>query len=513
MPGTIAETKSTPWTVAEQFVEERIKLKQGNSRVALALRNAKIHRPSLYLSAKKSFERALERDEINRTADNNVSKKKTNSRDYKKQRSPQTERKSQRNTRSCRSGAVTETSGSRLESAKLPNASSSVSEETPDAISETPLGKSAHTSKTDRSDNAVTLKTVNVKPWENDFVKTPSIAEPIAGDIEREKRMDRNISRLIELLHECNERRNDDIKHYSATVQQNNQKLLKPGRIVYPDGTFPLPDNLDNGFLSGVLRISSKTPPNPRCFHRLPPVLQQTMNNSFSSVNRNTVSYRLPALKNDYHVCSECRQLNEKMLRNANSESESEQLKRLKRKLKLKERAYVEQDLGVIYEKPPALRVVEDDVPCLRLENQTGAKLAEYLSLPKLYLSHHSTNAASAQKSRKTKPKTIDSVRSLDSSSEKKHHCYKLSKTEQVNNADSSKDKKSAKAMKSKESKSGNKCKSSNADQPRVLLTPLRGFTPHWSDFSESPDPMLWRENVETTKQGIDHGQREAEKE
>ena len=199
------------------------------------------------------------------------------------------------------------------------------------------------------------------------------------------------------------------------------------------------------------------------------------------------------------------------MLRNANSESESEQLKRLKRKLKLKERAYVEQDLGVIYEKPPALRVVEDDVPCLRLENQTGAKLAEYLSLPKLYLSHHSTNAASAQKSRKTK--TIDSVRSLDSSSEKKHHCYKLSKTEQVNNADSSKDKKSAKAMKSKESKSGNKCKSSNADQPRVLLTPLRGFTPHWSDFSESPDPMLWRENVETTKQGVGHGQREAEKE
>ena len=41
MPGAIAETKSTPWTVAEQFVEERIKLKQGNSRVALALRNAK----------------------------------------------------------------------------------------------------------------------------------------------------------------------------------------------------------------------------------------------------------------------------------------------------------------------------------------------------------------------------------------------------------------------------------------------------------------------------------------
>lgn len=98
MPGAITETKSTPWTVAEQFVEERIKLKQGNSRVALALRNAKIHRPSLYLSAKKSFDRALGRDEINRTADKKVPKKKTNSRDDKTQRSPQTERKSRRNT-------------------------------------------------------------------------------------------------------------------------------------------------------------------------------------------------------------------------------------------------------------------------------------------------------------------------------------------------------------------------------------------------------------------------------
>ena len=296
MPGAIAETKSTPRTVAEQFVEERIKLKQDNSRVALALRNAKIHRPSLYLSAKKSFERALERDEINRNADNNVSKKKANFLDYKKQRSPQTERKSRRNTPSCRSGTVTKSSGSRLESAKLPNASFSVSEETPDAISENPLGKSVHTSKTDRSDNAVTLKTVNVKPWENDFVKTPSIAEPISGDIERGKRMDRNISRLIELLHECNERRNDDIKHYSAAMQQNNQKLLKPERIIYPDATFPRSDNLDDGFLSGVLRISSKTQPNPWCFHRLPPVLQQTMNNSFSSLNRNALTYRLPAL-------------------------------------------------------------------------------------------------------------------------------------------------------------------------------------------------------------------------
>ena len=196
------------------------------------------------------------------------------------------------------------------------------------------------------------------------------------------------------------------------------------------------------------------------------------------------------------------------MLRNVNSETESEQLKRLKRKLKLKERTCVEQDLGVIYEKPPALNA-EDDVPRLGLENQTGAKLGEHFSLPKLYLSHHSTNAASPQKSRKTRPKTIDSVRTLESSSEKKHHCHKFAKTEQVINTDSSKDKRSAKAIKSKESR--NKCKSSNADQLRVLLTPLRGFMPHWSERSESPGPMLWRENAETTKQcGID--QRDAEK-
>ena len=78
MPGTVTEAKLTPWTVAEQLVEERIKLKQStSSRIALALRNAKIHRPALYLSAKKSFDEAIERTAINNPGKNG-SKTKTN---------------------------------------------------------------------------------------------------------------------------------------------------------------------------------------------------------------------------------------------------------------------------------------------------------------------------------------------------------------------------------------------------------------------------------------------------
>ena len=49
-------------------------MKQSNSRrIALALRNAKIHRPSLYLSAKKSFDKALESTTITGEGRNPIS--------------------------------------------------------------------------------------------------------------------------------------------------------------------------------------------------------------------------------------------------------------------------------------------------------------------------------------------------------------------------------------------------------------------------------------------------------
>ena len=55
MPAAVTEPKTSPWKVTAQNVEERIKLKHNSSRIALALSNAKIHRPGLYLSANTTF--------------------------------------------------------------------------------------------------------------------------------------------------------------------------------------------------------------------------------------------------------------------------------------------------------------------------------------------------------------------------------------------------------------------------------------------------------------------------
>ena len=433
MPGTVTEAKSTPWTVAEQFVQERIRLKQSNSRIALALRNAKIHRPALYMSAKKSFERALERAEINTVNGNpskKVSKTKTNIADCKQKRFPQNEKNSSRIAQqSCLSDSVGKALSSRNDSTKLTN-SCQMALDT--AKSENPLGKSCNVARVDKSDNTIALKTVNVRPWENDVIKSASVG-PVQGDAERERRIDRNISRLMELLQECNEHRHNDIRSYSSgrqygngkqscqddsdAVEDANQKLIKP------EGAFPRSEGVDDGCLSGVLMASSKMPPNPWCFHQLPPidkVVQQGMKRTFSS-------YRLPALRKDCHVCSECRrQTVEKTSRDHDIQMESGQLQRLTRSLELKERAYLEKEPSIIYEKAPASKLVQGDMYSSDLEHQTGAKL---------YLSHHSTNVDNHQKARKTKTNDfVSSIRTSDMcSSGKKQPCYKLANMEQMN--------------------------------------------------------------------------------
>ena len=38
-----------PWKVTAEIVEERIQFKHNNSRIELALRNARVHRPGLHL--------------------------------------------------------------------------------------------------------------------------------------------------------------------------------------------------------------------------------------------------------------------------------------------------------------------------------------------------------------------------------------------------------------------------------------------------------------------------------
>ena len=68
-------------------------------------------------------------------------------------------------------------------------------------------------------EKTVALSTVNVKPWENDVVKSTSMVEPTRSqDAERERRIDKNIARLMSLIQESNERRHNEFgKHGNET--------------------------------------------------------------------------------------------------------------------------------------------------------------------------------------------------------------------------------------------------------------------------------------------------------
>ena len=522
MPGTVTEAKSTSWTVAEQFVEERIKL-QSNSRVALALRNAKIHRPALYLSAKKSFEKALDRatvKTVNGNSINSSATKKEMITGLKKVRLSQTEKKiSTIVSHTCARGSGGKDTESKQDSSKL-RCSCVIAQS--DASSENPLGKSAK-GDLDKSDKTVVLNTVNVKPWENDVIKTASVAESLRGDAERERRIDRNISRLISLLQECDERRHNDLGNYSSekingngtqlceddgdTAQHVGQKLPKPGRLVYSDGSFPRVDNLDKCCLSGVLTISSKMPPNPWCFHRLPPIGRIQENRKKSNLEKNFAGYRLPAMAKDCHLCKECQKADKQMSRHDGDEMESEHLTRLKDRLKLKERSFLRKELKVVDKTYPVLRLENANLFPSELDDQSKpAKLGEVVSLPKLYMSHHSTTFDNHEKGRKARTNlTLDSHRiSGICSSATKQSCQKLAKVERMSSTNSSRDKsiankKSAKLSLSKESASAKRSERfkglpTHTDHQRNLMTPLRGFTPHCSEFPESP--LLWRENT-----------------
>ena len=155
------------------------------------------------------------------------------------------------------------------------------------------------------------------------MVKSTSMVEPTRSqDAERERRIDKNIARLMSLIQESNERRHNEFgKHGNETqacqedgdtTQYDSKISLKPGRIVYSDDTMSHVDNLNNSCLSGVLMISS----NPWCFHKLPPVAKVPVNMKPSTnLDRKGSSYRLPTLKRDCNLFSECRRTIEQVSR------------------------------------------------------------------------------------------------------------------------------------------------------------------------------------------------------
>ncbi|KAJ7352763.1 hypothetical protein OS493_034114 [Desmophyllum pertusum] len=493
MPGTVTEPKSTPWKVtANNGLENTIELRNTTVNGQNAIKPIP--------SSKRGNKINCKPQEL----------------------SSQTRNRSQ----TC-SSDVTGKTGSKLDSKKLRCSCQIAMDTTVYIRSENSMekGTSANRTKVDRSDKTVTrMKTVNVKPWTNDTMKTAKIIETHSND-DGDRRVKKNLTRLFSLLQaECNGRRHDKTaeKKYGhttceddcdGTAQNASQKLLKPGRILYSHRSLPRDGQLDDSYLSGILLVSSKMPSNPWPFQNLPPieqVLQNSKKQDFPVLERDP---KLPVIKPVCDLCTECRQTIQNVYRVHGADMESENLTRLKHSLKLKEREFLEMEshfdkrshkVKFDNEKASSNELVRDD--------QSRSKLGgETFTLPKLYLTHHSAIVAgNQQKTRKMRTKMVDSSMATEMcSNASRQRCYKLAKMERLNSTNiSSQDKltkNSAKQPRTQESSSVQHCERSKGlvrqadDNLRVLMTPLRGFTPHCNDLPESP--MLWRENTELVKE------------
>ena len=154
---------------------------------------------------------------------------------------------------------------------------------------------------------------------------------------------------------------------------------------------------------------------------------------------------------------------------------ESENLTRLKYKLKLKERELLSMESN--FGRPPSSNCNEP----ARDEPTKFQKLGEKFTLPKLYLTHHSTAIANHPKAKKTRTKMTNSIMSAseECSNATKQRYYKLE---------------SASSPRGKLAKnSRTKLLKVQGTFSAVLMptTPLRGFTP----LCLTESPMLWREN------------------
>ena len=517
MPGAVTEPKSTSWEVWEvtaQIVEERIKLKQSNTRVALALRNAKIHRPALYASSKRSFNSGLENTtRMTDTAHSRNSRvktfppKKVNHVNCKKKLSIEAIREKSKSQFFSRD-QVPGKSRSKLDLKNL-RCSCQIATDTtvcnkcePDpALEKT----ESRTESDDKPDKLVALSTVNVQPWENDAaIKTASeIGEPADqrsmddGD-RRVRRAD--LSRLVSLLHDSSARRQEHMKKCSSdddgTEQHASPKLHRPGRITYAHTSHR--GQVDVSGLSGILLVSSKMPENPWSLEHLPPLPPIQRTNNIKRTKQDVPVFErgpiLSLMKTDCHLCTECRQTFQNVPRLYGADKESENLIRLKHSLKLKERQFLEVERS-FHKTSQSASFDNRKTSCVELNEDPRTKLGEEsVTLPKLYLAHHST---ATDRKQKTKKPSLAKITDANMTSEEcsNHRCYKLARIDK-NSAHEKPLKNSAK--KGSSSKKLGEISGSLQTQANHLglsTTPLRGFTPYCSDLAESP--MLWREDSE----------------
>lgn len=491
MPGAVTEPKTSPWKVTAQNVEERRKFKHNNSRIALPLSNAKIHRPGLYLPTNRTSNCSAGSEstaQLNTTlCDQNSSKTKSSKRaDGIKCKGPGDSKNRSETLFSDASGRIV----SKLDSTTL-RCSCKI------AMDATECKKSGNPSEEAGGNVAQTvkLKTVNVNPWRKDGVKayTARIVEPHLSINDGDKSPKRNLTRLVSLLQECSDVKNCSSAGREGTAnrtsscqaddgkpQLTSQKLLKPGKIFCSHGGVSQDCHMGENCLSGILLVTSKIPSKPWPFRQLPPIEKVPSNKVKSDFSMFERGPRSSTMKKVCHLCEECRNT----FRNVSSrvhgpDMESENLTRLKCKLKLKERELLnmEGNFG---------KTLSSNSNELARDEPTKCKLGEKFTLPKLYLMHHSTATTYHQKARKMRTKMTDSIISASEeySNATKQRYYKLAKVERLDSASSPRD---------KLAKNSTKMPKVQGPFSAVLMptAPLRGFTPLCSTES----PMLWREN------------------
>lgn len=483
MPGAVTKPKTSPWKVTAQNVEERIKFNHHNSRTALALSNAKIHRPgSRYLPKNGTSSCSINSSKSTVQLDTalcnrNFSKTKSS------KRTDRVECKGTSDSKPNKSETLSSDASGRtvtnLDSRTL-RCSCKI------AMDAAECKKSGNSlEETKNLTKSVKLKVVEVNPWTNDGVKT-------ARDVDSVKSPERNLTRLVSLLQEC-----DDVKNCCSverqgtadttpscqaddgTSQHTSQKLIKPRRIVHCSHRGVSADSqVCENCLPGILLVSSKIPSNPWPVQQLS--LKENLNVPPNKVkSKLTVFERGPRFSTMKKVCQLCKEYRNTYqnvsLRIHGPDMESENLTRLKCKLKLKERELLSMESN--FGRPPSSNCNEP----ARDEPTKFQKLGEKFTLPKLYLTHHSTAIANHPKAKKTRTKMTNSIMSASeecSNATKQRYC----KLESVS---------SPRDKLAKNSRTRLLKVQGTFSAVLMPTTPLRGFTP----LCLTESPMLWREN------------------
>lgn len=470
--------------------KEKRFLNRSESRMVLTIGKATIHRPVLHpCPMKKSFARALEHSTINtvnrtfaapaRRASSFMGFKKSYNLREKEEHLPTivfqdcvsestdciAEGSDSKRPDSANSNFYTITSGTKHEN--LPRITVETSE---------------------NLDKHIRPKIVNLRPWENDKLKSSKKTTVFdTQDTERE----RNIACLMNWLIEYNAKQQEADGLRTQSGQNKNecgdQELRTEQAILSCAGATRCVNDADRNWLTGVLMISSNIAPNSKNFVQfLPKIMRPSLHLKNGLIVEGKFSgHTLPVLKKDNKMClKNHRRTYHKTLKQQGNEEDSDQLVRLKSRLHERDLLEKESDNKYnVLSHTNQTASTETEEPNIRDSEQS--------SLPKLYLSHHSFATGNRSKGKEKDKKCIGYRRISGTYSWAKR--VEQNKQKYPYPKKSNESKRSVICRREKESTlSVVNCEFSHQrkedeEQPsRIALSPLRGFTPQLSEFSDT---------------------------